>query len=236
MARRSAVLEGSVAATEVVQTADLVQDDAIYPRRSRDSVHVGDLVRALRAGATLPAVVADRNTRKVLDGWHRIKAAEVAQGAAAVVEVNWADCANEAEMVLEAVRLNSAHGLKLDKVDQVRAVGMLDRLGIDVKVISFTLSVPELQVQRLRLRRVEVQGGGHELLKASVLHLSGTEVTQARAGALRSAPGTHYSLLARQLADALEFGLLERDDAELVRQMGRLSRLIGEVWEVPAAE
>ncbi|GAA2266333.1 ParB N-terminal domain-containing protein [Streptomyces amakusaensis] len=66
----------------------------------------------------LPPIVVHRATRRVIDGFHRLKAARLR--GAETIEVRFFD-GDEAEAFVLAVRLNVAHGLPLALADRKRA-------------------------------------------------------------------------------------------------------------------
>src|SRR5262249_7838158 len=142
--------------------ADLVEDMELYPRHAIDNSHVLALVLAEESGATLPPVIADRKSKKVVDGWHRLRARKRRDGAAAVIDVELRDYKDEASMVLDAVSLNSAHGRKLDAIDQTRAALMLEKQKVTTVKIAIALHVPEKRVKVLvaRVARAEHQSAG----------------------------------------------------------------------------
>src|SRR5262245_5583168 len=53
---------------------DLVFKSQVYPRSSVNRDHVRHLVDVLEAGTKLPRITVQRDTRVVLNGWHRVKA------------------------------------------------------------------------------------------------------------------------------------------------------------------
>ncbi len=75
-----------------------------------------DHVRALAdVQGELPAIVVHRPTMRVLDGMHRVKAAQ--SRGETLIDVLFFDCDDEDAFVL-AVRLNTAHGLPLTRADR----------------------------------------------------------------------------------------------------------------------
>jgi hypothetical protein len=80
---------------DTVLCVELVQDYSLYPRTVTDDAHVARLVEALRAGETFPPVVADKASRRVVDGFHRIKAYIRAEGDEAKCAVEWRDYADD---------------------------------------------------------------------------------------------------------------------------------------------
>ena len=51
---------------------DLVLDFSLYPRVSVDSTHVRRLHEAFLSGVTLPFVIVDEKSKRVVDGFHRV--------------------------------------------------------------------------------------------------------------------------------------------------------------------
>ncbi|MFF5077652.1 ParB N-terminal domain-containing protein [Actinoplanes sp. NPDC000266] len=91
------------------------------PRSNADEEHVRLLSEV---GAELPPILVHRDSMRVIDGTHRLRAA-VAAGRSSV-QVQFVDCSPEDAFVL-AVIANSAHGLPLSRPDRrsaaVRIIG-----------------------------------------------------------------------------------------------------------------
>lgn len=218
--------------------AELVEDMDVYPRHACDPLHVRSLADALEAGAKLPPIVADAKSKRVIDGWHRCRAHKLIYGPECSVSVELRTYGSEAELIEDAVRMNAAHGRRLDRMDQARAVVMLERAGVSVSRIPIVLNMPEARVETLRLRlatsrstvTATVPGTRTIVLKRPVKHLAGHQLTAEQAKAHDSAPGTTYGLLARQLRDAVAFELLDREDAKLMEGLKSLYEALAEVF------
>jgi hypothetical protein len=222
--------------------AELLEDMTIYPRRGIDATNVKRLVLALEAGVTLPPVVADAQSHRIVDGWHRVRAFTQVRGATAVIPVELRTYTSEADLFLDAVRLNATHGRRLDKVDTVRIVSMADRIGISSSTIAAVLHMPEETVSVLRLRVAlaphetdgTIPGTTKIVLKAATAHLAGQTLTEGQAAAAQTAPGTSYLLLAIQLRRALEEDLIDRENDRLLRELAALQHVLGDYltrWE-----
>ncbi len=129
----------------VVPTAALVAADS--PRRAGENVQH---VRLLAGSADrLPPIVVHRPTMQVIDGMHRLKAAELR--GEQQVEVRYFDGSEAAAFVL-AVRLNVQHGLPLALTDRRQAADRI--LGLfpqwsDRRIASVTgLSPPTVAARR----------------------------------------------------------------------------------------
>ncbi len=82
-----------------IAIADLVEDMTIYPRQHIDDEHVRRLATALRAGETLPPLVAGKaSPHRVTDGFHRKRAHHRVFGPTAHVEVELRDYVSDADM------------------------------------------------------------------------------------------------------------------------------------------
>jgi hypothetical protein len=212
--------------------ADLVEDLEVYPRHAVDDQHVRNLALALEAGCDLPPVVADAKSKRIADGWHRVRARKRVHGPGAAIEVELRAYASEAALVEDAVRLNSAHGRKLDVMDLTRAILMLERHGVPMGRIALAVHVPEGRVEKLRLKVARatvtvdgtVPGSQTVVLKRPVAHLSGRKLTNEQARAMDSMPGTSFLLLAHQLRTAMATALVNREDMRLMDGLRELKK------------
>lgn len=215
--------------------AALVEDLTIYPRHVVDEAHVANLVQAIRAGATMPPVVVDEASKRLVDGWHRARAYRRVKGPAGRIPAEVRTYPNEAALLIDAVALNASHGRRLDRIDQVRAVLLLEGAGVARTTIAATLQVPDERVEKLRIRIAHLDDPDTGeirpvILKRPLLHFSGQEITAAQAAAQERQGGTSYLLQVRQLTEALENDLLNREDERLLAALhtlqGTLTRFL----------
>lgn len=193
---------------------------AVYPRHSVDDTHVNALAMALRAGVTLPPVVADLKSKRIVDGWHRVRAYRKVVGPQAAIDVDLRSYKSEADLLSDAVALNASHGRRLDRVDQVRAIHLLETAGVQRERIALVLHVPPARVEQLRVRIAVVErdyDGEVETiaLKRPVMHLAGTELTKEQRAVHDSMAGTSFLLQAHQLREAVRYGLVNAEDEPL---------------------
>jgi hypothetical protein len=211
--------------------AELIEDFSIYPRHAVDDAHVASLVNALKAGVKLPPVVIERKSKRIADGWHRVRAYRRVVGPEAVIEAEEVDYANDAELLKDAIRRNSAHGRKLDGIDQVRVIELCREHGIERRAVAVILNVPEERIEKLsvRIARAEKAGPGTVpgtttvALKRPLAHLAGTNLTTAQVEAHQRAPGVSYLLIVHQLGEALACGFINRADERLMNGLRALS-------------
>jgi hypothetical protein len=110
---------------ELVAIAQLVRDEAIQPRVATDSATVLEYRDAMREGAVFPPVDAVRTSDAellLIDGWHRVQAAEREGFTKLRVRV-WTGTREDA--VEFAARCNIRHGLRRRAEDLAKAVAIL---------------------------------------------------------------------------------------------------------------
>lgn len=215
--------------------ADLVEDMTIYPRHAVDDVHIAQLVQALRAGALLPPIVVDRTSKRIVDGWHRVRAHRRVLGPTGTIDADLRHYDTEADLLLDAIALNATHGRKLDRIDQARSVLLAERAGIALEKIAVILSVPLERVQKLRIIIAKapadsagtVTGTTKVVLKRAMYHLAGEMLTAEQVAAHDIQAGTSFLLQARQMAAALRHNLVNRNDEHLRAELALLHTELG---------
>jgi hypothetical protein len=203
-------------ATTIALT-ELVFDATIYPRANVDEMHVKHMEDAMEGGITLPPIIVERRSKRIVDGTHRYHAA-LHRGLKHIT-CTFKDYQTEADLFRESVMLNTGIGLKLGGDDQLKVIQVSERLDlkeIDVAAMLRT-SISHLRVIRNRFATVEeaikgVKESRKVPLKGSVRHLSGERITKQQATAIASAPGQSYLLSIRQLISAIENDLLPPRD------------------------
>lgn len=206
-------------------------DREFSPRTNLGSNHTRQLAEALQAGATMPPIVVERETSRVVDGFHRVEAHRRVYGREALIEVVEKDYPDEAEMFLDAMRLNSAHGHRLAPYDQLRCVAIAQRLHIDERRVAEALSVRPSYVGELSARRLgtELSTRSPIPLKRTIEHMTGRPLTQMQMEANKKLGGQSQAFYLTQINLLVENDLLNLEDprviAELVRLKGNLERV-----------
>jgi hypothetical protein len=216
-----------------VPAVELVEDLSLYPRLQVDDWYVSRLAEALRSGATLPPIVADRKSRRIVDGFHRRRAALRAFGPTAEVEVLFRDYPDERSLYLDALRLNAHHGKRLTTAEEVRAVIRGQELGIEPRVIADTLAIRVEKLEGL-LERKTARGTVEPIvvLKPSFGHLAGEKLTREQELANKHSGGHQASFYARMLIQLLESGAVDENNRTLMERLARLHELLTEFWAV----
>jgi len=216
--------------------ASLVEDFEVYPRTHVDDAHVSRLVEALKAGETLPPPTADAKSKVISDGFHTSRALKKIHGPEAKVDVDLISYKSRDELVQDAIARNSRHGRKLDAQDMTRAALMLKTTGMDQDAIAQVLCVTPGKVEKLLVHFVVVPKGtprsivesGRTLMpsKRSISRLNGAQFTKKQATAVRTAPGTNYRLLVRQLTEGIENGFVDIAEPTMAASLTALADAI----------
>lgn len=145
---------------ERVKAATLLLDYNLYPRQILEETHIQELIDALEAEVDFPPPVADRASRRVIDGFHRISAYLRYFGPETDIDVEWRDYPDDASAFADAMRLNAGHGQNLRVEDRARCLTLGRAFGLHVEQIAEALN---LTPQRLRaLRPVKLNGAPPE--------------------------------------------------------------------------
>lgn len=211
--------------TTRVPIDSLIEDQEIYPRHKVDGTHVSALVEAKAAGSNLPPVIADRATNRIVDGVHRWRAHK--RSGDSTIAVEFRDYENEADLLVDAVRLNSSHGRPLDSFDRTRSALLLQNAGCSIETIAITLHIPPPTVTTIVARIARTPAGIPVPLKRPLLSkFKGETLTAEQVVAHRTAPGTSYKLLSRQLREGLEYGFVDLTDEVTVRELTQLASML----------
>lgn len=207
-----------------VKLSKLVLDDKLYPRAHIEPYHVGELVEAIKAGAQLPPIVADKATLKVTDGRHRIEAIRTLEGDKAMVDVDLKEYASEAAMFEDAIRLNASHGRSLSKMDQAHCLAKAQEFKLEPAVVATLLNITQERAEDLVSNRLAFSGEEQVVLKGSTAWLAGRHLSEEQAHYNRGAGGMNQTFYINQV-----IGMLEGDavDWENARVAGALKKLLG---------
>lgn len=210
---------------ETVKTASLVLDYNLYPRQQLDNAHVREMVHALEAKTVFPPVVADRLTKRVIDGFHRITAYQHYYGSDAEIAVLWQDYSDEAALFEDAIRLNANHGRKLSPYDQARCLIRAKELHLEPIRVAAALSITIERLADLEIRKVAIGPDSKMVpIKYTLRHLAGQQLTEQQARGNQAAGGSSGLYFVNQVINLLEQGLVDWQNAQL---LGRLDMLAG---------
>lgn len=199
--------------TEQVKLSELVEDLDIYPRGSISEVRVGDLVYALDAGDVLPPPDIDRATRKIADGFHRIRAYRRRLGDDGMIGVNVHDFADAKEMLLFSVRVNSLHGMPLGRYDQRVTYLRAQQLGASDEETASALRITPARLLQAVTIRIATSDAGPVALKRGTEHLGGSYLTTEQVAEIRRQRGAPARAKVNEVTRLLQQSLapVERD-------------------------
>ena len=214
-----------------VKIARLVEDLAIYPRHSVDGAHVSALEEAIRSGAHIPPVVVDDRTMRIVDGFHRCRALRRIYGDGAEIDAELVKYKTEKDVLADAIKRNTSHGLKLQRVDQTRCILMLRGVGATDEEIQRSLSVTQGRFKTLTLNvaKIECDGSSKSIaIKRCISHKRGNTLTAKQAEAHKRAPGVSYLLIATQLYDAMKEEMLDMENPRMVEKLKQIKEWLNE--------
>lgn len=207
-----------------VRIAELIFDATLYPRHEVDSHHVRELADAIRAGATMPPIIADRVSKRIVDGVHRCNAVRRVHGDEAKAAVEWRKYKNDGELFVDAARLNAGHGRRYSPFDIVRIRHVAEGLEIDPAYLAANLSMTVERLGKLEITKTAIgPTGGLQPIRRAVSHMAGQQLTETQAKGAERMGGMSLLYYANQIMTAVEHDLLPVDN---VRLMDRLVELV----------
>jgi hypothetical protein len=217
---------------KTVKAALLVEDLSIYPRFSVDQIYVQRLAEALLAGESLPPVVADKKSMRVVDGFHRRRAYIAAYGPEAKIPVEWKEYKDTREMFLDVLRYNARHGRRLTTGEEVRCVLIGEELGVSREKVAETLGIRREVLEGKVERRTAEGPVTREVLKPAVSHLAGSSLTPEQVEVNRKLGGYKVSFCVNQLIMLIRSGCVNIEDGKLVARLRELYELLTELLHV----
>ena len=214
---------------KTLKASTLVLDFDLYPRPQVDGKNVSDMVEALTAGAELPPVVICKKTKRVADGFHRVKAHVRLYGPDARIPVTERTYKDDVALLTDAIRLNASHGKRLSTIERVRCVHLGKQFGMTVEAVAEALSMPTDTLESLAVDRTATFGKQEIVLKPAMRHKSGGRLTKAehKANAKLNANGPRY--FAERLVDLIEANAIDEDDEGLAKALDRLRNALAAV-------
>lgn len=202
-----------------MKACELILDFDLYPRNNVDSHNVRNLTDALAAGSELPPVIIDKKSKRVVDGFHRVRAYMNHGGEDAEVDVVEKVYKNDAEMFLDAMRYNASHGAKLDPCDRTHCVLVAERLSIPLDAVAGALHMPVDKLGALRNTRTATTDGMTIPLKRTVQHMAGKKLTTRQTEANDKLSGMSQQFYANQLIELIESKMLNLKDEKLIERL-----------------
>jgi hypothetical protein len=215
-----------------MKAAELILDWNLWPRQSigvLDSTNVRHMKEALMAGFVLPPVIASAKDFRVVDGFHRTTAILEVFGDEADIEVDLREYKNEAEMFLEAGRLNACHGLPMRPKDRAYFILRARKFKIPPLVIAEVLGMDVAKMKDfLEKRTAKTESGEVIPLAAGAMNLGGKTLTPVQEHYARTANGGMPEMYVNMLLNALRADSVQLTEKTL-KKLGELYEEIGRV-------
>lgn len=217
----------------MVKVGTLVYNFEIYPRQhygdKLDETRVRNLRYVLRSGTEfLDALIVDKKTKCVVDGFHRGHAMEKERGAEALIAVIYKTYKNRAEMLAESGRINNSHGKPMDRQDQVHFALKCEKHGISLTKIAGILSMPEKQLISFLDQRTALDEDGESMaIKNIVGHMAGETFTEDQEEAHKHLGGSSQVFLVNQIISLLRNGMTNTANVRLMERLGDLQKELG---------
>lgn len=212
--------------TRTVKASRLVLDYKLYPREEIRSYHVRQIVEALEAGAILPPIIVDRKSKRVVDGFHRVRAYQQIYGPDAQIPAILKTYESEAEMFAEAVALNTVHGWGLTPYDRARAIARAEELKMEPEVIAKALNMTREHLAELKATRMAFYQTKPAMLKRTTAHLAGEELTEKQLEYNLRAGGMSQTFYINQVIGMLEAEAVDWERETVVKALKHLYKLL----------
>ena len=204
-----------------VKAASLVLDWNLWPRfesKKLDSANLRKIKEAIIAGVELPAVIVDKKSKRVVDGFHRTTATLAIKGDLADISAVMKDYKNDLDMFIDAIRYNNVHGLPLCPRDQIHCIIMLrENFGkkIPWEEIGPILGIKDERAKNFYEQRSASDPEGNTVpLTGGSLMLSGRKLTKKEENYRTSSSGILPIVYARMLLKAVDAGLFPETDTD----------------------
>ena len=210
-------------ATAKVAASLLVKDYNVYPRASVDEYHVREIAEAISVEHQLPPIIADRESKRIVDGFHRHAAWQKVHGADVKVEVVWKSYGSEADLFRDAATLNAGHGRILTTYDKARCLGIADQLGLTQDSIADALHMTKERADKLVMTRLTADG---QPLKNTMRQFAGETLTGSQKETNQKAGGMAPLFYINQVSALLESDSLEWENPQVRAGLSRLQNLL----------
>jgi hypothetical protein len=174
-------------------------------------MQVGRLTEAIRAGDPIPPMVVDRESLRIVDGFHRYHAYKRLK--TAEIEVNLEKYPSEAALFLRAVMLNARHGVPLSPQDQGRVFLLAEKLEITRENLADALAIRVSKLGNIERKFGKVHRAGLMYLKPALRHFAGGPVPKEVAEIADGVGGNTGDFYIRQLLMLIRSGGLKMNDA-----------------------
>ncbi len=216
----------------LLKISQIKRRDEFYPRNGVNWVTTIRYSNALKTGAVFPPITVAKVKRTyiLIDGAHRVESNKI--NGETHITANILENLNEKEMFIEAVRLNTSHGLQYSAQETAKIMLKLKSLKVTKEEISELVRIPidkvEPFIAKRMIRIIGSRGGekGIEILKKEIKHLAGTdsmEIDQNRF------IGVSQVKMIDALINLIQKDLINWDNKLVARKIKKLTKLLNEL-------
>lgn len=211
---------------QMVPIAGLVLDYDLYPRTQVNGIHVRDMCDAIEAGVHMPPVIADKKTKRVVDGFHRVTAYK--RNGQKEIKTEWRIYNNDSELFLDAVQLNASHGQKFSHYEIVRIFTKCQTLGVDPEVIAGATHLTITRLNEMVDLKTAIIGKTLTPIKRTLSCWRGRQIGKKQIQGNIRAGGHHALFYINQVINLLDHDLIDLDDRRILNALLKLKGLISE--------
>ncbi len=204
----------------------LVLDFDIYPRGSVDAHHIGEIAAAIEAGAVLPPLVICKDTKRLVDGFHRWRALRRVRGEAFDVQCIEKTYADDKDLFLDTMRYNAGHGRALTQHDKTHCLLLANKMRIKSDLVGEALNITPARMSALTSGRVGKVGSRSVPLKQTIRHMAGRSLTPEQETANQKLSGMNQLFYVNQIITLLANDLLDVSNTDLLDGLAKLRDLI----------
>lgn len=215
-----------------IKVSKLLLDYELYPRERIEPFNVNQMVEALKAGLQLPPITVDRRSHRVVDGFHRVRAYQKLYGVDAKIPAELKDYKSNAEMFMDAVRLNANHGRQLSTYDRARCIARAESFKLELEVISSLLNMTVDRIAEMKADRFATYKMQPLVLKRTSAHFAGRELTDGEASYNEKAGGMPQTFYINQVIAMLETDSVNWENQKVNNALKKLYDLLDKAMMV----
>lgn len=224
-----------------VKLGQLKEDFSVYPRADIDAGHTSQITEAMRAGVTMPQIIVEDKTLRIVDGMHRERGLYKIHGEkkakALDIRVIARTYTSDKELFLDASSLNASHGRSLTAYDKKHAILIAEKLGIATTLIATALNTTVERVKECKVTCAVVENTRVVTpLKTPIRHMEGREITQEQADAIPGLGGNQQMFYVNQLILLIDTNLLNTENEPLMEKLEMLHAKLSKIFTKPWSE
>ena len=216
--------------TVLIGVTEVVLDFDVYPRTEVDSQHVRYIKDVIESGHELPPIVIDAKTKRVVDGFHRVKAYQKLLGKETKIQAIEKKYKDDGELFADAIRYNAQHGSNLTTYDRVHCLMKAIELGVSDASLADCLRVDITKIGSLKIDRTAKTNGLVIPIKRTIAHMAGQKLTQNQVSANRKLSGMQQTFYIYQIITLIDNDLVDTENENVIKGLKRLQKLLDELF------